>query len=151
MLIQPFNKHEYNAVSNDDAEIWELVRQSEVHGIPPLALCPLCSFLEGNAIEEVQHGIIALVKRDVGKGKEQLSQREESTQRQKSLKKKAKLTFAADVPAATELNDGDAIPSNADHSEREDGPSTSFALSQHIAAHLQYLMVLSLRLMSTHG
>src|ERR1700722_11463491 len=65
-------QHEYNAISPDDAEIWELVRRSEVNGIPPLALCPLCSFLEGNTIE-AKHGIPPLVNEDSGKGKEQLS------------------------------------------------------------------------------
>ena len=133
-------QHDYNSASSDDAEIWDLVRQSELDGLSPLALCPLCSFLEGTSMEETKFGTSSEPKKDSAKG----GVLQASQPKKPSPRKKAGVTFGPEVQLPR-----DNLPSDKNDIKVVDSPSTSFSLGHHIAAHLHFLMVLSLRLMTT--
>jgi hypothetical protein len=106
-----------------------------------LGSCPLCCF----PTNEVEHSVAPVTKEK--SEKEQHISEEESGQRKKLTIKT--VAFQTDVPDVIEKSDDEVLPINTGYGETEADSSTSLALSKHIAAHLQFLMVLSLRLMST--
>lgn len=134
MLIQ------HHKTMPSDAEIMEVaVEQPILGGIPPLDLCPLCLFpgqnpihMEAKLVEQNQPGSSST---ELGKSDNNLSH-----------KKKTRVRFTDDIELP--LDDTCSLNSEPDH-DSEDAPSTPFVLGLHVAAHLQYLMVLSLRFAAT--
>ncbi|KAM5344483.1 hypothetical protein ACJ41O_013019 [Fusarium nematophilum] len=125
LLLHPSYK------SNSDDDLAESVRQKlSLDETPSLDLCPLCLFVEKSMIDPEE-----------GKGTkpEALSEPRKST-KESIDKKDTRVTFAEDVRPAS----GDCGRGSPDNS-----PSTPFGLELHVAAHLQYLTVLALRIVAT--
>ncbi|KAL9570949.1 hypothetical protein ACKAV7_005286 [Fusarium commune] len=98
--------------------------------------CPLCFFVVENSLEAKQTS-----SSKSGGVPPEPSKRVQSNQKDQK-RVVSRVRFADDVKAASDVATGD----NLDHDS-----STLFALEIHIAAHLQYLLVMSLRLMETVG
>ncbi|EXL91182.1 hypothetical protein NOF04DRAFT_18091 [Fusarium oxysporum II5] len=98
--------------------------------------CPLCFFEVENSLGAKQTSS----SKSGGTPPEPSKRVQSSKKNQKRVD--SRVRFADDVKAASEVDTGD----DPDHDS-----SALFALEIHIAAHLQYLLVMSLRLMETIG
>ncbi|KAF4944628.1 hypothetical protein FGADI_12566 [Fusarium gaditjirri] len=110
-------------------------RTSLIDTLPPSS-CPLCFFVVEKSLEAIETS--------PSKGLEVPSEPSNREQSSKTGQKRADshVRFADDVKAAPNVDTGD----NPDRDS-----STPFSLEIHIAAHLQYLLVMSLRLIETLG
>lgn len=98
--------------------------------------CPLCFFVVENGLEAKQTSF----SKSGGVLPEPSKRVQSNKKDQKPVD--SRVRFADDVKEASDVDTGE----NLDHYS-----STLFALEVHIAAHLQYLLVMSLRLMETLG
>ncbi|KLO89414.1 uncharacterized protein LW93_1473 [Fusarium fujikuroi] len=126
MLLIHFSKKRLS----DDEFTKYLEQQTPLIGTTSRPSCPLCLFVVG-AKEYSSSGY--------GEGMLDLSTMvQENNKLQKSVD--SRVSFVDDVKPASDAGCGDNLG---------DDPSTHFALELHIAAHLQYLLVMSLRLVAT--
>ncbi|CCT66566.1 uncharacterized protein FFUJ_03604 [Fusarium fujikuroi IMI 58289] len=126
MLLIHFSKKRLS----DDEFTKYLEQQTPLIGTTSRPSCPLCLFVVG-AKEYSSSGY--------GEGMLDLSTMvQENNKLQKSVD--SRVSYVDDVKPASDAGCGDNLG---------DDPSTHFALELHIAAHLQYLLVMSLRLVAT--
>jgi len=133
--------HEHQVVRPNNTEIWEQVTGAAADDTRPTDVCPLCFFIVTGA--------------DSKPRKRRQSQGKGPQKRLKSAARRSKVTFAEDVfgpsEPVNEVTTDPHLEEATEEAETDDLHATSYTLGRHIAAHLQYLMFLSLRLMVTHN
>ena len=132
--------HEHQKVRLNVPEIWKRVAKAAADYTRPADVCPLC--------------FLVVAKTDPKPRKRRQSQDEGPKKQLKSATKRSKVTFAKDISIPDEPlkeTKGSVLEETADETETDDLQETSYTLGWHIAAHLQYLMFLSLRLMVIHN
>lgn len=125
--------HPSNTSSLNDKIAHAPAKQFLLDETPSLDLCPLCLFVEKSTMDAEEDKAAEEEPAPLGDNKKSSDKRE------------ARVTFADTIPPPPDDPD-----SGSDHGP-ENPPSTAFGLELHVAAHLQYLMALSLRLMATLG